>query len=703
MELVDHDAGVGERLESRFEERDVAVDHERLDTGSDLGGQAEEQHFGGVLVAAVGDGEGPAGDRVEQHGLEHEAPPEGALVHRQHPRPARVDRHPGERVEGFDHPIGAHSVVGGDLAERAPARLVEELAAEAAGDRAGPVDGVVAFPAGAPAVPARPPALVPHQHRRPATGRVADPPGAAAMASHVGRSAVPARRRPRRTDVHLEHSLDELGGGHFKVVDAQRHLDSVGHGGLLRLSAWSPTNVGRPPPFSGGPTANLGERIVVTPPWFTRRMATLVLAEIRTEVAGFASSFDPSLISPADAERVVREAAAIENIAATIKAVAARRAADGGGWRRDGAPSAAHDLARKTGTTVVRAREALETAERLATLPALDAAARRGELSPSQTAPIADAAGIDPTAEERLVAKAKRASVGELREECERIKAAAAVDAEARHQAIHRSRSVRSLRCADGAGELRYRSTMDEVAEVLAVIRGYANQEFDRARLEGRREPGEAYLADGLLAACRVAGAAASGGPVPAAAAADATVPGDAADDDGGRRRGRVRKATPTKVVVRVDWDALIRGWPIEGEVCEITGVGPVPVSVVRAMVASGDAFLAGVVTRGVDVANVFHLGRKPTVYHDTALEWSSPTCTTEGCNRALRLETDHRHDWAMTKVTLLRWLERHCDHCHDKKTRLGWALVDGKGKRAMVPPGDPRHPRYRGAEPRAG
>ena len=120
-------------------------------------------------------------------------------------------------------------------------------------------------------------------------------------------------------------------------------------------------------------------------------------------------------------------------------------------------------------------------------------------------------------------------------------------------------------------------------------------------------------------------------------------------------------------------------------------------------MMASGDAFLAGVVTKGTDVANVFHLGRRPTAYQDTALDWRSPTCTTEGCNNTARLETDHREDWARTKVTLLRWLERHCAPCHDKKTRQGWALVDGHGKRPLVPPGDPRHPRSSPAEPRAG
>jgi len=49
----------------------------------------------------------------------------------------------------------------------------------------------------------------------------------------------------------------------------------------------------------------------------------------------------------------------------------------------------------------------------------------------------------------------------------------------------------------------------------------------------------------------------------------------------------------------------------------------------------------------------------------------------------------------ALSKVTLLRWLDRLCVSCHDRKTRHGWALVDGHGKRPLVPPDDPRHPKH--------
>ncbi len=428
------------------------------------------------------------------------------------------------------------------------------------------------------------------------------------------------------------------------------------------------------------------------------------IGKAREAMASCAAAFDPSVLSPADAASVVRDAAAIEHMAATVKALAAARAADSGQWRRDGALSPAHALARETGTSVAAARSALDTAAKLADMPVLDAAARRGEVSPAQAAPIAEAASKDPGAETRLVAKAKRSSLGELRDECARTAAAAEPDDAARHEAIRRSRYLRRRRCADGAGELTYRSTLDDVAEIWSIVQGHANTEFDRARLEGRREPEEAYLADGLLAAVR---AGAGIAPEEPAAAEEERRGGDEPAGDAAPERstqgsepvpmktGRVRKPTPTKVVVRIDWDALVRGWPIEGEVCEIPGLGPVAVSAVQTMIASGDAFLAGVVTKGVDVASVFHLGRRPTVYQGTALDWTSPTCTTLGCNNTSRLETDHREDWAHTKVTLLRWLERHCEHCHDLKTRSGWALVDGTGKRPFVAPDDPRHPRH--------
>ena len=147
---------------------------------------------------------------------------------------------------------------------------------------------------------------------------------------------------------------------------------------------------------------------------------------------------------------------------------------------------------------------------------------------------------------------------------------------------------------------------------------------------------------------------------------------------------------------MRVDFDALLRGRPIEGEVCEIAGYGPIPVSVVKEILSRGDTFLAAVITRGTGICGVAHLGRPPTAFQRTGLEWLYPTCAVEGCNAPVA-EWDHRVDWSKSHITVFDWLDGLCNHDHDKKTLEGWALVDGVGKRPMVPPDDPRHPNNAG------
>jgi hypothetical protein len=112
-------------------------------------------------------------------------------------------------------------------------------------------------------------------------------------------------------------------------------------------------------------------------------------------------------------------------------------------------------------------------------------------------------------------------------------------------------------------------------------------------------------------------------------------------------------------------------------------------------MLESGDPFLAAVVTRGVEVAGVAHLGRRPSAHQHSALEWLYPRCANQSCGSLAHLEVDHRLEWSRSHTTLLELLDRLCGHCHGLKTRKGWSLVDGRGRRAFVPPHDPRHPRH--------
>ena len=149
------------------------------------------------------------------------------------------------------------------------------------------------------------------------------------------------------------------------------------------------------------------------------------------------------------------------------------------------------------------------------------------------------------------------------------------------------------------------------------------------------------------------------------------------------------------KVIARVDLLALLRGRPLDGEVCELAGFGPVAPSAIRDLIETGDPFLAAVVTKGEQVVGVAHLGRRASAGQQTALEWLYPTCAVRGCGATAFLENDHRVDWAASHRTVFDLLDRLCGYHHDLKTTDNWALVAGHGKRAFVPPDDRRHPRH--------
>jgi hypothetical protein len=390
----------------------------------------------------------------------------------------------------------------------------------------------------------------------------------------------------------------------------------------------------------------------------------LRLPDIREAIQSYARSFDASALSGTEALRGMETAAAIKNIAATLEALCSARADETEAHRRTGDRSAAHLLARKTGTTVGQAKDALDTAKRLTHQPKLDAAARRGEVSPQLTSVIADATDADPDAEESLLSQVRAgASLPEIRDEAARIKAAAHPDPEARRKKIHDERFLRSFKDGDGGWNLRMRDNPEVGAQIMARLDEITEDIFAAAYRSGRRESREAYAADALLELATTEG-------------------------------GGTGKKSPAraKIIFRMDWPAWLRGYPHKGEVMELVGYGPTAASAIDEAIAGG-GFVAAVLTKGEQLTGVAHLGRPPTAKQQSALEWLYPSCAALGCPAVARLERDHRIDWADTKITMLDWLDLLCSHHHDLKTRKGWALVEGTGKRAFVPPDDRRHP----------
>ena len=200
-------------------------------------------------------------------------------------------------------------------------------------------------------------------------------------------------------------------------------------------------------------------------------------------------------------------------------------------------------------------------------------------------------------------------------------------------------------------------------------LRPFVEAEFKRARTEGRRESYEAYALDALTHLCE----------------------GASTTSDQASARPTTR-AVRNLALLRVDFAALRRGHTGEGELCEIAGLGPVPVHIARDML--GESIAKLVITDGVAVRNVTHLGRGPTVAQRMALLFEQPLCSAEGCYRT-RTEIDHTDTWADTHCTRLGCLDPLCKYHHDLKTYAGWMLTPGTGKRPMVPPDDPRHPNF--------
>src|SRR5204863_403071 len=126
----------------------------------------------------------------------------------------------------------------------------------------------------------------------------------------------------------------------------------------------------------------------------------------------------------------------------------------------------------------------------------------------------------------------------------------------------------------DGDGAIE---ALKEVAVLINVFAGVRAQLARRVDVtHAYRQDGYRSAADGLLAMAR---AAATGTVTPAAPYK-------------GKRKGRVRRPVPAKVIFRADRSAYERGWVEGDERCDIVGEGPVPVSMIRNLVDNEDPFV---------------------------------------------------------------------------------------------------------------
>lgn len=370
----------------------------------------------------------------------------------------------------------------------------------------------------------------------------------------------------------------------------------------------------------------------------------------------FVRAFEPGLLDARGAVRAVERFARITHLGEAGSALAARRADETHAYRESGARSAAEWMARKTGTAVACAERALDTAAVLSELPATNDAFRAGKISEAQAHEIASAARRDPSAERELVAEAKHGiSMKGLKDRCRRVRAAAEADDEAWARRLHDGRQLRRWVDGDSAPCGMYRFSPDKGAEVNAAIDAEIELIFKEARANGLRESREAYAADALHALI-------TRGPRKGTSASliiDGTV---ASDGNGGLSTVTI------------------------GQRCELVGIGPIPVTIAKAMLA--DAKVRAVPATLEELPEFAGESRYRPQWLTDWLDQRYPTCGQPGCDADFRLQYDHVVGVAEGGLTEPDNMWRLCPHHHRLKTVGGWNVRGEPHDWRLVPPG---------------
>lgn len=296
---------------------------------------------------------------------------------------------------------------------------------------------------------------------------------------------------------------------------------------------------------------------------------------------------------------------------------------------------------RDSGCSEGQAREALATAKRVETLSETRDRLLDGRLSIAQAAQVAAGAAVDPSAESHLLTTASRSGMRGLRAEKERV-VAAATDQEAAARRAHRDRHLRVWN-QGAATHGSFSGPTAAVADLLDALEPLAQKRFEAARSAERREPHETYRFDALC---------------------DLARNGDV--DPAGRPEHVAR--------VRVDRPALLRGATEPGEVCEIPGVGPVPVSHARQVLSHG--LLQLVITDGVDVQTVVSSTRHVPTPLKIAIAERDQRCKIRGGDCTTDLHRHHTAPFARSRRTSYRELGNLCARHHHLVHDEGYEII---------------------------
>jgi hypothetical protein len=381
----------------------------------------------------------------------------------------------------------------------------------------------------------------------------------------------------------------------------------------------------------------------------------VLLRETRALVAGL----DVDGLSGAQARDLASGFAELERFAAAGKLLATGRlVASGVGPGDDSFRDVDVWLASVSGTTVGAARATTKAATRALDQPVVASAVREGRLSGAQAELVTTAVAADSAAADRLVAFASHAGVKGLRTECDRVIAAASSRAQeqATAELIHAERTLRhSVR--GGCGTITMTGPADRTAAVIAALEPFEQAIFTDNRKRTTPQHADATAFDAMV---ELAAAARSRGP------------------------HATREGRPLATLhLHVSDDAYRRGYTRPGEICEIEGAGPVPVSTTRRL--SSDAIVKALVVKGTDVTRVVSLGRSIPAALATAIRVEQPTCSIKGCEVDRHLELDHNIPYADGGETSRANVDPLCGHHHDLKTRRDLRRLGPPGRQRLV------------------
>ena len=375
------------------------------------------------------------------------------------------------------------------------------------------------------------------------------------------------------------------------------------------------------------------------------------LDQLTTEIEACFASMEVDCFDAARAARLVSSGERVRRLGDAIRTIAVGQVERTNGWKGQGAKNISEWLSIETDCAHYEAQSVVVLANQLHHLPVTQAALRNGTLSGTQAVEVARGAIVAPNSETQLLSLAKHATVRDLRDATSRVVAAATDEAE-RHRQVHKSRYFKSWTDLDGSFNVRGRMTAANGALVRAALKPIQDEIFRSARKSGAHERPEAYAADALMVLCEKAGAAASGGAA-----------------------SKTKATRPNAVMnIRVDIDALKRGHTEHGEVCEIDGVGPIPVATATEYL--GEAFLKLLVIDGTDIRTIAHMGRAIPAKLRTAVEERDRVCQVPTCDMSVGLEIDHIIPFAEGGPASVENLVRLCKRHHLQKTHDGYRLV---------------------------